>query len=144
MNIGELAKRTGVSAKMIRHYEALGLLPEPVRSEAGYRKYGEERIRELVFIRQSRELGFSLKQIELLLGLWRDPTRASGDVKRLAQEQMQELEQKILHLQAMRQSLAELVHQCQGNEQPDCPILRQLAMEEDDKAEKNCCHGAHK
>ena len=110
MNIGELAKRTGVSAKMIRHYEALGLLPEPVRSEAGYRKYGEERIRELVFIRQSRELGFSLKQIELLLGLWRDPTRASGDVKRLAQEQMQELEQKILHLQAMRQSLAELVN----------------------------------
>ncbi len=144
MNIGELAKRTGVSAKMIRHYESLGLLPAPPRSEAGYRQYGEEGIRELLFIRQARELGFSLKQIEKLLKLWRDPARASSDVKRLAQEQMRELGDKIVQLQRMQQSLAVLVSACQGNQDPECPILRQLALGEDDNISKTCCHKANK
>ncbi|MGL4205354.1 MAG: Cu(I)-responsive transcriptional regulator [Aeromonadaceae bacterium] len=144
MNIGELAKRSGVSAKMIRHYESLGLLPQPRRSDSGYRQYGEEGIRELLFIRQARELGFALKQIEQLLQLWRDPARASSDVKRLAQEQMRELGQKIEQLQRMQQSLAALVSECQGDLTPECPILRELAREEDDKIIKTCCHGGQK
>ena len=93
MNIGEVARRSGVSAKMIRHYESIGLLPATERSEAGYRRYEERIIRELTFIRHARDLGFPLRQIEQLLSLWRNETRSSGEVKALALQQITELEQ---------------------------------------------------
>ena len=92
MNIGEVARRSVVSAKMIRHYESIGLLPAPERSEAGYRRYEERIIRELAFIRHARDLGFPLRQIEQLLSLWRNETRSSGEVKALALQQIIELE----------------------------------------------------
>ena len=141
MNIGEVARRSGVSAKMIRHYESIGLLPAPERSEAGYRRYEEQIIRELTFIRHARDLGFPLRQIEQLLSLWRDETRSSGEVKALALQQITELEQKISQLQQMRESLMEVVALCHGDASSDCPILQKLAMEPDDKAQKTCCHG---
>lgn len=141
MNIGEVARRSGVSAKMIRHYESIGLLPAPERSEAGYRRYEERIIRELTFIRHARDLGFSLRQIEQLLSLWRNETRSSGEVKALALQQITELEQKISQLQQMRESLLEVVALCHGDASSDCPILQKLAMEPDDKPQKTCCHG---
>ena len=141
MNIGEVARRSGVSAKMIRHYESIGLLPAPERSEAGYRRYEERIIRELTFIRHARDLGFPLRQIEQLLSLWRNETRSSGEVKALALQQITELEQKINQLQQMRESLIEVVALCHGDASSDCPILQKLAMEPADKPQKTCCHG---
>ena len=125
MNIGEVARRSGVSAKMIRHYESIGLLPAPERSEAGYRRYEERIIRELTFIRHARDLGFPLRQIEQLLSLWRNETRSSGEVKALALQQITELEQKISQLQQMRESLMEVVALCHGDASSYCLILRQ-------------------
>ncbi len=141
MNIGEVAKRSGVSAKMIRHYESLGLLPAAHRTEAGYRCYGESAVRELTFIRHARELGFPLRQIEQLLLLWRNESRRSAEVRALALQQVAELEQKISQLQQMRDSLLEVVDLCHGDGSADCPILQKLATESDDKRGKTCCHG---
>jgi len=127
MNIGEAAKASGVSAKMIRHYESVGLFPEAARTEAGYRQYTEKEIHTLRFIRQSRDLGFSIEQIRELLGLWQNRKRPSRQVKALAQAHIQELEAKLAELQAMKSTLEHLVHCCHGDERPDCPIIDTLA-----------------
>lgn len=129
MNIGEAAKASGVSAKMIRHYESLGLFPEAARTEAGYRQYGEKDVNTLRFIRHSRDLGFSLEQIRELLGLWQDRRRPSRQVKALAQAHIQELDAKLQELQAMKATLAHLVHCCHGDDRPDCPIIDTLAAD---------------
>ncbi|MGC3984700.1 MAG: Cu(I)-responsive transcriptional regulator [Pseudorhodoferax sp.] len=127
MNIGEAAKATGVSAKMIRHYESVGLFPEAARSEAGYRLYGDKEVGTLRFIRQSRDLGFSIEQIRELLGLWWDRKRPSRQVKALAQAHLAELDAKLAELQAMKSTLEHLVHCCHGDDRPDCPIIDSLA-----------------
>ncbi|MFT7724312.1 MAG: Cu(I)-responsive transcriptional regulator [Roseateles sp.] len=126
MNIGQAAAASGVSAKMIRHYESLGLFPQAARTEAGYRQYGDGEVATLRFIRQSRDLGFSLAQIRELLGLWQDRRRPSRQVKALAQAHIQELEAKLAELQAMKATLAHLVDCCHGDDRPDCPILASL------------------
>lgn len=127
LNIGQAARQSGVSAKMIRHYETLGLLPAVPRTEAGYRQYAETQIQTLRFIRRARLLGFSMKEIAELLKLWQNQERASADVKRIALAHVADLEQRIAHMQAMRQTLQELATACQGNQRPDCPILSGLA-----------------
>lgn len=126
-NIGEAADLSGVSAKMIRHYESIGLIPEASRTFAGYRLYNDADVHRLRFIRRARNLGFSIKQIETLLGLWDDRSRSSGDVKRLAKQHADELEAKILEMQAMQKTLQQLARRCHGDNRPDCPILDDLA-----------------
>ena len=127
MNIGEAAKASGVSAKMIRHYESVGLFPEAARTEAGYRQYTDKEIGTLRFIRQSRDLGFSIEQIRELLGLWQNRRRPSRQVKALAQAHIEELDAKLKELQAMKATLEYLVHCCHGDDRPDCPIIDRLA-----------------
>jgi Cu(I)-responsive transcriptional regulator len=129
MNIGRASQESGVSAKMIRHYEAIGLMTRARRTDGGYRIYDGNDIHTLRFIRRARELGFSMKQIERLLGLWRNRRRASSDVRRIAQQHISELETKIENLQAMRRTLQQLVQHCHGDQRPDCPILDDLAGE---------------
>ena len=131
MNIGEAAKASGVSAKMIRHYESVGLFPEATRSGSGYRQYSGSEIATLRFIRRSRDLGFSIEQIRELLGLWQNRRRPSRQVKALAQAHIEELDDKIKEIQAMKATLEHLVHGCQGDDRPDCPIIETLA---DDQA----------
>jgi Cu(I)-responsive transcriptional regulator len=126
MNIGQAASATGVSAKMIRHYESIGLLPAAARTESGYRQYGDKDINTLRFIRHSRDLGFSLEQIRALLGLWQDRRRPSRQVKALAQAHIDELDAKLRELQAMKATLQHLVHGCHGDDRPDCPIIETL------------------
>jgi Cu(I)-responsive transcriptional regulator len=128
-NIGEAAKASGVSAKMIRHYESLGLLNEARRTAAGYRIYDPNDIHTLRFVRRGRDLGFSINEIEQLLGLWRNRRRSSGDVRRVAQRHIDDLNRKIDELQAMKRTLEQLVHDCHGDHRPDCPILDDLAAE---------------
>jgi Cu(I)-responsive transcriptional regulator len=127
MNIGQAADASGVSAKMIRHYESVGLLPQALRTDAGYRQYGAKEVSTLRFIRHSRDLGFSLEQIRELLALWQDRRRPSRHVKALAQAHLQELDAKLRDLQAMKATLEHLVHACSGNDRPDCPIIETLA-----------------
>jgi Cu(I)-responsive transcriptional regulator len=127
LNIGEAAAESGVSAKMIRHYESLGLLRTVRRSDGGYRLYETKDLHVLRFIRRARDLGFSMKDIGQLLGLWQNRRRASADVRRIAQQQITELNQKIAELQSMRRTLEHLVHHCHGDQRPDCPILEDLA-----------------
>ncbi len=126
MNIGQAAGATGVSAKMIRHYESLGLLPPARRTDAGYRLYVERDVNMLRFIRHARDLGFSLEQIRELLDLWQDRRRSSRQVKALAQAHIAELDAKLAELQSMRATLAHLVHCCHGDDRPDCPIIDTL------------------
>mgnify|MGYP003599451684 FL=1 len=123
MKIGKAARASGITAKMIRHYESVGLLPPAMRSDTGYRQYGEREVHVLRFIRRARDLGFSIKDISGLLSLWHDRQRPSRQVKALAQAHMQQLQRKIDELQSMRQTLEKLVQCCQGDERPDCPIL---------------------
>ena len=127
MNIGEAAKASGVSAKMIRHYEAIGLIGAAQRTEAGYRVYGEREVQVLQFIHRGRALGFSLDQIGTLLALWQDKQRASKDVRAMARQHIDELDRKIADMQAMRRTLETLATRCHGDERPDCPILDDLA-----------------
>lgn len=127
MNIGEAAKASGVSAKMIRHYEAIGLTGEAKRTESGYRVYSVREVQMLQFIHRGRELGFSLEQIRALLALWQDKHRASHDVRTLAKEHIAELDRKIADMQAMRRTLENLASACHGDDRPDCPILDDLA-----------------
>jgi MerR family copper efflux transcriptional regulator len=127
MNIGDAAKRSGVTAKMIRHYEAISLLPAARRSGSGYRVYGEQDVRVLQFIHRSRALGFSLEQIGDLLALWQDKGRASADVRRLAMSHIDELDRKIAELEAMKRTLVSLADSCHGDRRSDCPILDDLA-----------------
>lgn len=126
-NIGEASSATGVSAKMIRHYESAGLIPQANRTFAGYRLYADADLHRLRFIKRSRNLGFSMKQIETLLALWSDQQRASSQVKKLAQGHAAELGAKILEMQAMQRTLIELSRHCRGNQRPECPILDDLA-----------------
>ena len=125
--IGEAAQRSGVSARMVRHYEGLGLLPAVARTESGYRQYGEADIHTLRFIKRSRDLGFSMEEIAELVGLWNNRRRASSSVKRIAEKHLGELEQRIADMQSMRNTLAHLVHCCHGDARPDCPILDDLS-----------------
>jgi Cu(I)-responsive transcriptional regulator len=127
MNIGEVASASGVSAKMIRHYEELALLPAARRTESGYRQYGQNDVHTLQFIRHSRDLGFSLKEIAELLSLWQNRRRPSRQVKALAEAHITELEQKAAELLAMKAALKHLVHCCHGDDRPECPILDGLA-----------------
>ena len=127
MNIGEAAVASGVSARMIRHYEAIGMLPRAGRTDSGYRSYGERDVHVLRFVRRARDLGFSLPEIKTLLGLWGNRRRASADVKRLALSHVSDLDQKIAEMQAMRGTLAKLAHCCNGDARPECPILEDLA-----------------
>ena len=127
MNIGEAARQSGVSAKMIRYYEASGLVPPAARSEAGYRHYTDADVHTLRFIRRARDLGFTVEQIAGLLALWRDRSRASADVKQLALRHVAELETKAAELQAMSRTLRALAERCHGDERPECPIVEDLA-----------------
>jgi len=127
MNIGQAAEHSGVSAKMIRHYESIGLVERARRTDGGYRIYDGNDIHTLRFIRRARDLGFSIKEIAQLVGLWRNRRRASADVRRVAQQHISELDQKIAELQAMRRTLTELVEHCHGDRRPECPILDDLA-----------------
>lgn len=129
VNISEAAQATGVSAKMIRHYEAIGLTPPAMRTLADYRVYSESDLHRLRFIRRARNLGFPIKQIELLLDLWNNRERASADVKRLAQARADELAERIAEMQAMQRALVDLAERCHGDGRPDCPILDDLSGE---------------
>lgn len=125
--IGEAASESGISAKMIRHYEQVGLLQEAARTLSGYRLYNQRDVHVLRFIRHSRDLGFSIKQIEELLALWQDRGRPSREVKKLAQSHLNALNDKIRELNAMKSELERLVNCCKGDARPDCPILDGLA-----------------
>ncbi|WP_377848348.1 Cu(I)-responsive transcriptional regulator [Bosea sp. UC22_33] len=127
MNIGEAATRSGVSAKMIRYYESIGLITAPARTAAQYRVYAAEDVHTLRFVRRSRDLGFSLEETRELLALWRDKSRASADVKNLAMAHVRELEEKAAELKAMADTLRHLATHCHGDHRPDCPILADFA-----------------
>lgn len=127
LNIGEAAKASEVSAKMIRHYEGIGLISRAQRTLSNYRTYSETDVHTLRFVRQARALGFSLKQIETLLGLWRDSRRPSSKVKSLALTHIAELDAKIRELQAMKRTLETLAERCHGDDRPECPILEAVA-----------------
>lgn len=127
VTIGQAAAETGVSAKMIRHYESVGLLRKAKRTEGGYRLYDDADVHNLRFIRRARDLGFSIAEIEQLLALWQNRKRASADVRRIAQSHIAALDAKIAELQGMRRTLEHLVHDCRGDQRPDCPILDDLS-----------------
>ncbi len=126
MQIGEAAKATGVSAKMIRHYEAIGLVPAAGRRESNYRDYSGDDLHRLGFIRRARDLGFSMDEIRDLLKLWSDTERSSAEVKALAERHVAELNAKIVMLQEMSKTLGALVDACEGDHRPHCPILDDL------------------
>ncbi|MGY4524317.1 Cu(I)-responsive transcriptional regulator [Pseudomonas sp. UBA4617] len=136
MNIGQAARRSGLSTKMIRYYESIGLLKPATRSDSGYRLYQAEDLHSLAFIKRSRDLGFSLEEVGKLLTLWQDRQRASADVKALALQHIDELNRRIEELVSLRDTLGELVSHCHGDDRPDCPILRDLA----NGAAGSCCH----
>jgi Cu(I)-responsive transcriptional regulator len=134
LNIGDAAAASGVSAKMIRHYEGVGLLPQAHRTDAGYRQYGDSDVQTLRFIRRSRDLGFSLEEIARLVGLWQDRGRPSREVKALARKHIEALEAKAQELLAMKAALEHLVQCCRGDDRPECPIIESL--ERDAAAER--------
>jgi Cu(I)-responsive transcriptional regulator len=127
MIIGDVARNSGVSAKMIRYYEQIGLIPPPDRTNSGYRVYTERDVHTLRFIRRARDLGFSVNQLQELLALWSDRNRTSAEVKRIATEHIAELELKIKELQEMREALVHLAKHCHGDGRPECQILEDLA-----------------
>lgn len=126
MNIGQAAKASGVSAKMIRYYEQIGLIPKADRRDSGYRDYSPSDVHMLRFIRRARDLGFAVAEINDLLELWRDTSRQSADVKRIAQAHIERLHERARSLEAMAATLGTLVECCNGDERPDCPILSDL------------------
>jgi Cu(I)-responsive transcriptional regulator len=126
INIGEAAERAGVTPKMVRHYESLGLLPKVHRTESGYRVYTDNEVHTLRFIKRSRDLGFSIPEISELVKLWQDRRRPSSSVKKVASSHLAELDRKISEMESMRKTLAHLVHCCHGDDRPDCPILEDL------------------
>ncbi len=127
MVIGEAAKASGISAKMLRYYESIGLIPRPPRTGSGYRIYGAHEVETLRFIRRARDLGLSMDRIRLLVDLWHNRARASRDVKRIASAHVAELQHRIAEMTAMCATLGELIAACHGDEAPECPILRDLA-----------------
>ncbi len=126
MNIGQAAEASGVSAKMIRYYESIGLVPKAGRTEAGYRVYGETEVHTLRFIKRARDLGLPIERIRLLVGLWRDKHRSSADVKRIATEHVAELRTKIAEMTGMCEALEHLAAACHGDHRPECPNLHDL------------------
>ena len=127
MNIGQASKASGVSQRMIRHYEGIGLIPKAARRQSGYRDYDERDVHTLRFIGRARDLGFPIEEIGKLLALWHDRSRSSAEVKALALSRAEELKRKERDLRAMRRSLEELAKGCEGDNRPDCPIIDQLA-----------------
>ncbi|OHV79897.1 Cu(I)-responsive transcriptional regulator [Ensifer sp. LCM 4579] len=127
MNIGDVARASGVSAKMIRYYETIGLIPPASRSQSGYRSYGDNDVHTLRFIRRARDLGFTVEQMADLLALWHDRSRASAEVKKIALDQVKLLERKADELKAMSRTLKHLAAHCHGDARPDCPILDDLS-----------------
>jgi MerR family transcriptional regulator, copper efflux regulator len=126
MNIGEAARASGVSAKMVRYYESIELIPRAGRSDAGYRTYSDREVETLRFIRRARDFGVPMERVKLLVGLWQDKDRPSREVKEIALRQVSELEAKIRELTAMKDALAALASACRGDSRPDCPILKDL------------------
>ncbi len=131
LNIGQAAQRAQVSAKMVRHYESLGLLPAVQRTESGYRQYTEQQVHTLRFIKRARDLGFGMAEIAELLTLWQNKRRPSSHVKRIAAVHVADLDQRIAELTAMRRTLQHLVDCCHGDHRPDCPILDELGQDPD-------------
>lgn len=127
MNIGEVAKASGINAKLIRHYEAIGIIPKASRTDSGYRVYSDNDVNILTFVKHARSLGFSMKEIKKLVSLWRNKSRTSSEVKALANVHIKEMEQKILELQEMVKTLKHLSKHCHGDDRPNCPILDGLA-----------------
>jgi MerR family transcriptional regulator, copper efflux regulator len=127
VNIGDAARLSGVSAKMVRHYESLGLLPRVARTDSGYRQYSEADVHTLRFIKRGRDLGFSMDEIAELVGLWQNRRRASANVRRVAQKHADDLAQRIAAMQDMQKTLQHLIHCCHGDDRPECPILEELA-----------------
>lgn len=127
VNIGDAARLSGVSAKMVRHYESLGLLPRVTRTDSGYRQYSEAEVHTLRFIKRARDLGFSMEEIAELVSLWQNRRRASGNVRRIAQKHADDLAKRIAAMQEMQGTLQHLIHCCHGDERPECPILEELA-----------------
>jgi len=127
MDIGRAAKESGVSIKMTRHYEAIGLLPPPARTLANYRVYGPNEVHMLRFIRRARTLGFSMDDIKELVGLWKNKSRSSASVKKIAGKHVDGLKRKIAELKTMVDTLEHLSHHCHGDHRPECPILEDLA-----------------
>ena len=127
MNIGTAASHSGVSAKMIRYYEEIGLLPSAARRANGYRDYGDQEVAVLQFVRRTRDLGFSLEEVSALLALWSDKKRPSRDVKRLAETHIADLERRMREMRAVMKTLRQLAQHCHGDERSDCPILDDLA-----------------
>lgn len=127
MNIGEVAKGSGINAKLIRHYESIGIIPKAQRNESGYRIYTESDVYVLAFVKRARGLGFSMKEIKKLVGLWRNKSRNSSDVKALALFHVTEMEQKIVELELLVKTLRYLAQTCHGDQRPECPILNNLS-----------------
>jgi Cu(I)-responsive transcriptional regulator len=138
LSIGEAARMSGVSSKMIRHYESIGLLPRAQRSNGNYRLYNAQDVHNLRFIHRARSLGFPLETIRELLALWRNRQRSSAQVKKLALVHVAGLEAKIADMQQMADALKHLAKNCQGNERPDCPILEELASNPGES--RTSCH----
>ena len=128
MNIGQAAAASGVSAKMIRYYESIGLISAVARTEAGYRVYSDADVHTLRFIRRARDLGFSVEQITTLLALWQDRSRASAEVKRIALQHVEELDRKMSEIAEMANTLRHLAKNCHGDHRPDCPIITELSQ----------------
>lgn len=127
MNIGQASRASGVSAKMIRYYESVGLIGAAGRTDSNYRDFGEREVNELRFVRRARNLGFSLEEIRRLLSLWRDRSRPSREVKAIAEQHVADLDARIVEMQAMADILRELARCCAGDDRPDCPILADLS-----------------
>lgn len=127
MNIGEAAKTAGVNAKFIRHYETRGIIPKALRTDTGYRVYSENDVHILRFVKQARNLGFSLPEIKKLVNLWRNKNRKSEEVKTITTKHIQALDAKIRELESIKRALENLAHNCHGDHRPDCPILEDLA-----------------
>jgi MerR family copper efflux transcriptional regulator len=132
MNIGEASAASGVSAKMIRHYESVDLLPRAARASSGYRQYTNNDVHTLRFIRRARDIGFSIEQIRDLLSLWQDRERSNRQVREVAQKHLTELDTKMQEIRAMQAVVSEMLDCCQGDERPDCPILQKLASSDAD------------
>ena len=130
MNIGQASAASGVTAKMIRHYEKVGLIPAADRTWSNYRLYSHDDVHTLQFVRRARDLGFSLEEIKELLGLWQDRRRRSADVRRIALEHVRDLGARIAQMESMRRTLQHLAADCHGDDRPDCPILDDLASVE--------------
>ena len=137
MNIGQAAAASGVSAKMIRHYEEIGLTRAPGRTASNYRVYSESEVHVLRFIRHARALGFGMADIKELVGLWQNRSRSSAAVKRVAGKHLDDLRRKIAELEAMARTLEHLTRHCHGDHRPDCPIIEDLAGDTHDHAD---CH----